>query len=221
MGIARAAAGIGATMLAAVVLVGCTSAPPEPRPATDEEISALFDQQARDWWESFACDEPMPDYEVIEVLPPELAYERQLECLKEVEIPGASLTDDGGFIFPADGDFDDPAFLLVQERYWLCAQQYPADNMGDQVLSQDQLAWVYDFYVERYRPCLASLGFEFVDFPRRERFIGDTAGYLSWVPHDYSVAPIPTPQQWQMLAARCPLPSLLGGLGLPAYQSAP
>ena len=214
MGIQRAPA-LATTVLVVALLAGCVPPPPEPpRPATAEEIAALKQAQAREWWDGFAPGEPMPDVDVIEVLPPDEAYARQSECLNEAAIPGVTVRDDGGWNYSGEGDSDDPVFVQVQIQYWICNQQFPVDDSDDYVKSQAELAWIYDFYVERHRPCLASLGFEFVDFPQRERFVGEAAGYIAWVPHDYSVSPMPTAQQWQLIAVRCPLPALLGDLGI-------
>jgi hypothetical protein len=126
------------------------------------------------------------------------------------------MTVDGGWTYAGQGGFEDPLAQVVQAQWWMCNEQYPAVIDGAYVKSPSELEWIYDFYVERYRPCLASLGYTFVDFPERDRFIGDAAGYVAWVPHDYSVSPMPTNPGWDVIAARCPLPPLLGDLGVPA-----
>ena len=215
MGIVRGTAGLG--MIAAVALLAaCTPSPPAPEPVTDEQVEAFRDQQAREWWESFAEGAAMPIVDAIEELPPEEAYERSVQCFNDAAIPEVTMTVDGGWRYEGQGGFEDPLAQVVEAQWWVCNQQYPAGIDGAYVKSPSELEWIHDFYVERYRPCLASLGFAFVDFPQREQFVGDAAGYVGWVPHDYSVAPMPTQPQWNVNAARCPLPPLLGDLGLPA-----
>lgn len=215
---------LGAVAMAVAVLVGCASAPEPPRPATPEQIAALHEQQARDWWDSVSGGAPMPEVDVIEELPPEESYARQNECLQDADIPGVTVTDDGGWSFEGDVDgeidFEDPLFLQMQQQSWICAQQFPPSGEDAYVLSASELAWLHDFYVQRHRPCLASLGFEAIDFPGREQFVVDEVGYPPWVPHDYSVSPIPTRMEWALLAERCPLPSLLDPYSLPGFGPA-
>ena len=211
------AAVLGAAAITVALLAGCVpSAPERPRPATAEEIAARQEQQARMWWESMSPGQPMPDVAVIEELPAELAFERQNDCLREANLPGVTVNEDSvSWTGSTDDGLDDPGFVILQQQQWICAQQYPAAGEDVFVLSEDELAWLYDYFSGRYRPCLASHGFDFIDFPGREVFIGDGPGYPAWVPHDYSVSPVPSPKDWQMLAARCPLPYLLEDYALP------
>jgi hypothetical protein len=219
MGIQRAALAVGASVAVLATLAGCASAaPPLPEPATAAEIEALRNEQARMWWDSMASGEPMPEIDVIEVMPPDEAFMRQTECLAEANLPGVSVGSEGEWHYSGSAEFNDPDFMVVQQQFWACAQQYPSSGDRDHVLSQSELGWLHDYYAKRYLPCLASLGFESLAFPSRRTFIGEGAGYASWVPHDFSVIPVPTAQQWAMLAERCPLPYLLDGYGLPGQR---
>jgi hypothetical protein len=102
----------------------------------------------------------------------------------------------------------------------MCVQQYPA-AFGDDgfILSPSELEWLYDFYVERYEPCVAALGIELLELPSREQFISNgTGGYPAWLPYEQTVRPIPTTAGWAVLAQRCPLPQMLREYELPGYQ---
>ena len=213
----RRGAVIGVAVVSVALLAGCAHSPESPRPATAEEIEALQEEQAREWWESFAGYKPMPEVEVIEALPPNEAFPRQTECLREAEIPGVTFSDDGQWTYEGEPSATNPMFLPVQEQYWICTQQFPAAGDADFILSESELAWLYDFYLTRYRPCLSSLGFQAVGFPGRETFVGDGAGYPSWIPYDYSISPVPTPGQWRLIAERCPMPELLEVYDLPPF----
>ena len=215
----RWAPAIGATTVVIAMLAGCSPPPEPPRPVTEEEIQALREAQAREWWDFFAQGEPMPVVEVVEVMPPDEAHARQLQCIEDAAILGVTVSDDGGIGYEAEDGGDGAWPLALERQYWLCSQQYPAGGEDEYILSQSELTWLYDFYEKRYRPCLRSIGFGFRDFPQREQFIGDTAGYPAWVPHDYSVAPAPTPDEWTLIAERCPLPSLLAAYELPGFGS--
>lgn len=216
-GMVRRGVVLGVAAAAVAVLAGCMTPPPPPTPATEEEIAAFQEQQAREWWESFAPGIPMPDVEVIEAVPAEESNERQLQCLNDAAIPGVTVSDDGGVSYEGQGGFEDPLFMQVQQQFWICSEQFPVAGEAAYVMSQSELAWLHDFYAQRYRPCLASLGFDVVDFPTREQFIGEGAGYPRWVPFEYSLSPLPTQTQWHLIAERCPLPPLLDGYVLPGY----
>jgi hypothetical protein len=218
MGIARWAPPIGVTAVVVAVLVSCSPPPEPPRPATAEEIQALRDEQARAWWDDFADGAPMPDVEVVEVLPLEESFAQQAACMIEAGIPGVRDVGDGTYSYSFTDD-DDPNVELVQQRQWICSQRYPVKGDDDFILSRSELTWLYDFFMQRHRPCLHSLGYEFVTFPERDQFVEDAVGYPSWVPDDYSVDPVPSREQWALLAERCPLPSLLGEYNLPGSES--
>jgi hypothetical protein len=161
----------------------------------------------------------MPDVAVIEALPAQEAYERQAQCLGEAGLPGVNVGTEGEWSYAGDAGPDDEAYRLVMQQQWICSQQFPSTDQDDYVLSQSELAWLHDFYVNRYVPCIASFGFEATYFPNREQFIGEAAGYPAWMPHDYSVSPAPTSHEWRMLASKCPLPNLLDPYDLPAMSS--
>ena len=209
-----------AALAAVTVLAGCMPAPERPQPATEEEIEALQQEQARVWWQGIAQGKPMPEVAVVEELPAEEAYERQTQCLDEAALPGVTVGTAGQWTYSGDAGPDDEEYLVVQQQYWICTQQFPAAVEDEFVLSRSELAWLYDYYVQRYEPCLASLGFEATAFPSRQTFVGEeAAGYPSWVPHDFSVIPVPTLQEWRLLAAKCPLPYLLEPYDLPGNVS--
>lgn len=204
-----------AALAVAAVLVGCMPSPERPQPATEEEIAALRHEEASAWWDEIANGAPMPEVAVIERLPPEEAYVRQTECLGEAALPGVTVLNAGEWSYAGDAGPNDGAYRLVMKQQWICSQQFPATEQDGYVLSQSELAWLHDYYVKRYLPCLQSHGFEALYMPNREQFIGEAAGYPQWMPHDYSVGPVPTSQQWRMLASKCPLPDLLEPYDLP------
>ena len=198
---------------------GCMPSPERPQPATEEEIEALRDEQAREWWDSLATGEPMPEVAVVEELPAEEAYERQTQCLDEAALPGVTVGSAGEWTYAGETGPEDETFVLVQRQFWVCAQQFPAAGEDDFVLSVSELAWLHDYYVKRYLPCLESFGFEATAFPSRPTFVGEAAGYPSWIPHDFSVDPVPTLQEWRVIASKCPLPDLLDPYNLPGMSS--
>ena len=219
---ARVVLAFAVALLGVATLAGCApSASPRPAPPTADEIAAMHEEQARFWWDSLNTGQPMPDVAVIEVLPGEEAFVRQTECLREADLPGVTVGSAGEWRFEntVDPVEDDPAYQLVQQRWWVCSQQFPSADDDDWLMSSRELEWLHGFYAKRYLPCLASLGFEPVEFPSRDSFVEEANGYASWIPHDFSVTPTPTPQQWDKIAVRCPLPYLLAEYELPGSRS--
>ncbi len=208
---------VGAAL--AVALAGCipavSSKPTLDPPPTAEQLDAMLAQQSRNWWDAISPGIPMPDVAVIDELPPGAAAAEQSECLDEAGLPGVSVLGPGEWTFSGAAP-NDPAYTAAQKQWWICSQQYPA-QVGDYLLTPSQLDWLYDFYVERYQPCLRSFGIEMLGFPSREQFV-DESGAVGWIPYEQSVRPIPTTAEWHLLAKDCPLPDLLDGYRLPGAQ---
>jgi hypothetical protein len=209
---------LGTLGLVALGLAACSPPPPPPEPPTAEEIAAVRAEMAQSWWDSMDLDVPMPHVEVIEELPAQQAAARQTQCLEEANLPGVQVDGPGTWSFGGSNS-DDVGFVDVQTLWWVCAQQYPSTDETEFLLSASELAWLYDFYVQRYEPCVATLGIELLDLPPREYFLSETGGYPAWVPYEQSLRPVPTADDWQVLAQRCPLPDMLAAYGLPGYPA--
>ncbi len=209
---------MGAAVVAVALLAGCVSVPEPPAPPTRQELEQLRAEEARYWWNVFGDGEPMPEITVIEVLPPEEAYARQAECFDDAQLPGVTVHSAGGWTYEGPVEEGQGVPDAIERQWWLCSQQYPMDYAESGVMSESELAWLYDFYLNRYRPCVASMGFAMNGLPSRAEFVGEGLGYVSWFPYDDTIYPAPTRAEWRMIAQRCPLPSMLEPLVLPAYD---
>ncbi len=217
MGIQRTAVALVTLTLAVGALAGCVSPTPVPPPPTAEEIAAMREVQAQDWWDSIATGTTMPNVAVVAELPPEEAYIRQTECLDAAALPGVSVGSAGEWTFD-DSDLDGPAGIAVQVQWWICGQQYPAVGDFDWMLSPAQLEWLYDFLAERHIPCLRTLGIDVIGFPSREDFLHESNGYPFWLPYPETLNPTPPSSEWVLIAKRCPLPEIMHDYGLPGYN---
>ena len=218
MGIQRTAIAVVTLTLAETVLAGCVSPAPPPPPPTQEEIDAVIEAQAQIWWDSMATGTTMPDIEIIERLPLEEAIARQTQCLDDANLPGVTVRGPGEWMY--DAPQEDPVGNAAQVQWWLCTQLWPAEDNFDWMLSEQQLDWLYSFYLKRFVPCLRVVGFEPVDFPSREVFV-EGNGSPIWIPYEFFVTPTPTPTEWDLIAQRCPLPDMLADYGLPGYTDEP
>lgn len=206
---------LAAALVAVTALAGCVPAPPpEPQPLSDAEIQSVRVEQDDLWWQTIAPGTRPPVIGVIEAVPPEQYVVRQGECISAAGLPGVTVTSDGALGFNGAAP-NDPAFIAFRKQQWICAHQYPSQLDDAAFLSPEQLEFVYDYYASRYQPCLRTMGIELLGFPTKADFLRDSETSPSWVPYEQTVRPIPTTEQWQVLAQRCPLPAVLDPYALP------
>jgi hypothetical protein len=198
-------------------LVGCAQPTPVPPPPTADDIAAVREAWAQDWWDSLATGTTMPDVDVIAELPMEKAWAEQSKCLEAAQIPGLTVRGPQEWQFDSStGDARDAA--NAQTQWFVCVQQYPVAGDTESILSPAQLDWLYNAYRERYLPCLRSFGVEPMAFPAsRDQFLEGSRGYPAWVPFEGTLSPTMTSEQWQRVAQRCPLPDVLQEFPLPGY----
>lgn len=206
--------GIAVVLAAALLLAGCVAAP-APAPPTPEQVEAVRTDQARSWWALIFSGRPMPEVAVVEILPMDEAGERQSECLESADLPGVDVIGVNEWRFDGEGLADpEEAQADALEQQWICAQQFPFDESAF-LLSSAQRDWLYDYFVERYEPCLRTLGFTTLGFPNRASFTSDPAGYPIWIPWEGALDPNPDVGEWRVIGQRCPLPDMLDAYNLP------
>lgn len=186
--------------LSLVVLTGCTS-PSMPEPMSADEIQAIRDAQNADWWRSISATEPMPDIEPIRVIA-EGDREAVINgCALAAVPPGVAAQQRAGQFPGRDGA------AALDRAYFRCTLQYPVeigDPTAEGLLSQDQLAWLYDYYDTRLIPCLRLTGYLVGAIPQREEFVDSIFGH--WSPY-YAMSPQPdSPSEWAQIDVRCPPP---------------
>ncbi len=206
---ARLGAVAGALAIVAALLSGCMpAAPTGPPQLTPEDVTAVRQAEARAWWEGMFPGREMPLIEVVEEMPSEDRMARVTECLEDAAIPGVTIRGVGEWTFDELSP-SEATELAALEHWWMCAMQYPVRLADTVMMSERQLDWIYDFYVERYQPCLASFGFGLFGLPTKEDFLRDSIGYPVWYPYQEWISPIPTAPEWELLAQRCPVPEIL------------
>ena len=190
-----------------LLLAGCAPAPDLPAPITYAEAKKRAYERNVEWWQSMFPDEPMPEVEPIEFLDPGEPSTKVIDCIRDAQVAGltfAEYTEGGYTVSGADGD----EFNRVQ---FVCALQYPFDLSDPAnlsylgMLSDEQLAWIWDYNRSRLVPCLRMLGYA----------VGSREGdYVPgnedlWIPY-FDMTPLPqTEEEWALLNLRCP-PSPVG-----------
>ena len=197
---------LGWVALAASVLLlaGCAPAPDLPAPITYAEAKKRAYERNVDWWQSMFPDEPMPEVEPIEFLDPGEPSTKVIDCIRDAGFE--NLTEDVDIGTAIGGRADD-----LNRVQFVCALQYPYDlsdpeNLSDLgMLSDDQLAWIWEYNRSRLVPCLRMLGYR-VDSRDGEYVPGNED---LWIPY-FDMTPLPqTEGEWARLNLRCP-PSPVG-----------
>ena len=186
--IRRVLPALAATLGAAVVLTGCSSAVTLPPGPTQAQVKAVMAEQSRQWWDSIAPEQPMPVIDPVAYISPFGDAHELLDCIDEF----------------GTGNQD-----TFERANFVCSQKYPYDFSDPEMIglySPEQLIYLYDYFATRLTPCLQSLGYTVVGQPQRDSFT-DTY-YLEWSPY-FSLTPQPlTKSEWQRVDLRCPPPPL-------------
>jgi hypothetical protein len=191
-----------------LVVAGCAADPVPPGP-DEAEIRAQLAQLQQEYWKSVAPNEPMPVIEPLEYVPDYRAQSVAVaSCLAALELPGVTVYPDGTWTFSVQ-DVDGPALEAIDRAQWTCSQRYPIDPASPDLeyfLSDEQAAYLYDYYVARLIPCLEEEGHTIMGMPTREQFLtGPNFGW-PWSPY-LALFPTPTSHQaWDRLDAVCPRP---------------
>jgi hypothetical protein len=164
------------------------TAPPPPHvSATEEEIDALYRQDADLSWESLAAGIPgvvRPDAALERVVSPEDFPAQQVECLRAAGVD-AQLAGSGGISYQ-DGDAAD---------VWACATRFPMQRPDP--LTDAELAYQHDYFVSFLLPCYAVEGSPYTEaVPSREEFVARTKAGDAWYPFPADMT--------EALASRCP-----------------
>ncbi|MCU1439791.1 MAG: hypothetical protein JWP85_788 [Rhodoglobus sp.] len=205
----HAAAGL-ALAASIVLLAGCSAAPSLPPGLTPAGVKALIDEQNAAWWNGMFPDEPQPVIEPVSYDTYEVQGPRVEECMLTAGIPGVTVSGNGGYIFdPNDREVMD----AFNRQMYICMMTYPAAFDFDApeergYYSPEQLAFIYDYVVERTMPCLNMLGYTMPEPPNRETFIETfyVSGYS--LPY-YQLSPgLTDTEAWERVLLRCPPPPI-------------
>jgi hypothetical protein len=196
------------------VLAGCTAAadslvmPEPPPPLSEAEATAALQQQADEAWDFVASRYPeavRPDVAKVRYVSGDEWAQVMVDCLQEQGID-AELSEDGGY-----GTQGTEAQALAHDlAQYVCNVQYPTDPSLAQPLTPDEIAFIYDYYIQVQVPCLVNEGYEVEPAPSREVF-ADTYGTAEmWSPYN-SVSPGAGPAEWRRINEACPQ-------GLPGFR---
>lgn len=199
---AVAAAAVG---LAVLVLTGCVSAPHKPSPPTDEEVDAYVARMLDLTWANtgLGTNYYLPQGNAKPPAPPDEFITAMTECYGEQGWENETLNmswdaDNGYVLLDAQGNQSlDP---MKQISLFQCLAQNPADPVANgQLVSADQLGYLYDRYATWTLPCIRSAGYRVDDVPSRNVFAATSP--QSWSP--YAQLGELSVEEYDALVARC------------------
>lgn len=166
-------------VLLAVLLAGCTpvaALPPEPSGAELERLIALeLDFQ----WQfvGLTPDSPRPAVDRIRIVSMAEAESVHKQCLIDAGYDSVRVNS----TFGADN--------YERLAIYTCSAQYPTPPSSLGLFSEEQLDFLYDYFMQVTVPCLEANGVTVADIPSREDFGAPSAQLKQvWIPY-YSIEP--------------------------------
>jgi len=189
----------GAALLASAVLVGCSAAPAGHTPA---ELQEYVDLQNMSQWaaqqEQYTIPEKRPEVAVKRFINAD-EFRVVYECMADAGVP-VEFGDDGGISWSTGAGTQDEVELI---RY-TCNAQYPFYPPQIGHFTDEQHAYLYDYYQDVLIPCLLLEGYRVSDAaPTRAEF-NDLATIDSfWSPYEFIDYPLDY-TEFEALYATCP-----------------
>jgi hypothetical protein len=152
---------VGAVTAGAIVLT-----PPPPPAMSDATRMALYQTQLdRDWSvvQSVFPDLERPDVEPIQFMDSiEDQYVALSECLEAEGVPNTLNSEGTGLSWGSGVDPTLPNYI--------CMGRYPLDPALYQPLSDEEIDYIRDFYIQVLTPCAVSYGYRVTPPPTAEEF---------------------------------------------------
>ena len=201
---ARAVAAASAFLIG-VMLAGCVAAPQEPGPPSAEEVDEYVARMLDLTWQNtgLGTNYYLPQGEPRPLAAPDEFVAAMTECYREQgwqnETLNMSWSSETGYVL-VNADGTQSSDVMKQISLFQCLSLNPADPVasGD-LVSADQLAYLYDHYSSWTLPCARSAGYRVSDVPSRNVFIATTP--QEWFPYS-SLGGLPI-ERYDALVARC------------------
>jgi hypothetical protein len=190
---------------AVLVVGGCAPAgSPEPptAPSLDEatQTQLLADQRDSRWADVLGLfpTAARPDTEIVRLIRPNEWAETQAGCLQEQSFD-VTAGADGGL---RPGSIPDEQQEALAVAMYLCDASYPIDPSKTLPLSNDELSYIYDYFVEVLTPCLEAAGVDVPAPSSRAMFLETYDSGAAWNP--YVHVPSTTGLDWAQVNQDCP-----------------
>ena len=172
-------------ILGASLLVGCAggaaAAPPAPTVDAATE-KRMIDEAANQAWgevQRMFPDAERPQVEQVRVVTAADSAKVVAQCIQELGYP-ATAREDGGISFGAT-----PEAQAEQQNIavYTCRVKYPTDPAFTLPPTDDEIAYLYDYYANTLVPCLAERGYD-IEMPSKGAFVDSTnVNGIPWSPY--------------------------------------
>ena len=200
---------IGAALCA--VLAGCTPSHPDIPGPTTQTIERFRERQLGSMWGSFTVpyDLRRPKIEPVREIRNDEYGQVIEECLHGFREHGYRALYGYRVIMAEPEATRDQIFESV--ALYVCLAQYPVDPSGLDLLSKQQLDYLYDYYRRWVVPCLVLNGYDPGPVPLRKTFVSNGLAGNFWTPtaelwdeFDFTI------DEYSMVVAKCsPYPQYL------------
>lgn len=192
---------LAALMAGALLLSGCVPIAQPPAGPDDSEMAAINERMLDATWRITGLTGGPPAVEAGPATGANEWGQVVFSCMQQAgfTIQGFEYSLEGGAALGAtsgDAVNDSP----TQRAFYVCVAENPyASDRRDEVLSNEQLDYIYDYYLSWVVPCMVMNGFTPSSAPSREEF-HTVAG--QWSPY-YSVDVGLSSVQYEHLEALC------------------
>ncbi|PWB96435.1 hypothetical protein DF220_00185 [Salinibacterium hongtaonis] len=142
-----------------------------------------------------------PDVELIRYVQPNESASAQADCLIAAGFVNTTVTPDGGVVTDFGSAAQAEPFAIAG---YTCRVQYPLDPKYTAPLTNAEVMFIYDYFVEELTPCLESEGFSVTAAQSRGKFAETYESGTAWHPYEGVIESTTTNEQWWSINARCP-----------------
>lgn len=202
----RAAAMLTSLIACTVIVTGCSSAgptlPPPPPQLSEQATSAAYAELLEQSWQRVESEFPdavRPDVELVRFIDQAEWAEVIVACLVEQGVD-AKVSNDGQGGYESQGVVGQEQSMAIAG--YVCDAKYPVDPSLTQPLTDEELDYLYDYFVDVLNPCLERAGIDVIEPPSRQAFKDSLQSPDSWSPY---LAVDPGGQdEWTRLVRECP-----------------
>lgn len=198
-----ASAILGATLALTACGSPVTPAPPKIKPLSSADAEEIYANEADTAWADVTAQFPDATRPSVTRIRPMTEGERPeaiAQCLRDAGYD-ARATADGGVATGGVPTEQQPSLAVAS---YTCGVQYPFHAELNRPLDDDQIRWLYSYYVGDLRTCLEAEGYTVTSAPSEATFLESYQGRGGevWTPYN-DLASVGS-AELQSLAAKCP-----------------
>lgn len=209
----RNATGLAVLITATAVLTGCASGEPtlpSPPQLSEQEKNAAYSDQLDQSWQRAASEFPdaeRPEVEFVRFIDQAEWAEVIVACLVDQGVD-AKVSNDGQGGYESQGVVGQELSMAIAA--YVCDAEYPVDPSLNQPLTDAELDYLYNYFVDVLNPCLEREGIDVIEPPSRQAFKDSLLSPDSWTP--YLAVDIRGQEEWNRINRACPqaVPGLRG-----------